>query len=222
MWTVIDGLTGSGKTWLQTRLLRQEWKLGAVVYVNYNVFFNKENDDINRYYNIDELYHLKKAVIGLDDAQALVGFWKNMPGSFRDKIALHRHHHLDFFSTTQDFMNMHIQIRRNVHVLYRCQTIFRFPAKDRVKPILQLIRVVKKERRLSDNQDSIKFKKVGWSRLHLISRYWTRKLYDTYEDIGAERFLCKIKWEKKQGQKHGQWRGKIYSKSLLNSGKARL
>lgn len=222
MWIVIDGLTGSGKTWLQTRLLRKEWRAGQSLYVNYFVKFNQDNEGVNRYHNIDELYHLTKAVIGIDDAQKLAGFWLSMPISFRDKIALHRHHHLDIISTTQDFMNMHVQIRRNVHILYRCQTIFRFPRKDSVRPILQLIRIVKKERRLSDNADTIKFKKVGYAKLHLISRFWTRDYYNTYEDIGAERFLCKIKWEKKLGQKHGRWMGKIYSKAMVNSGKARL
>lgn len=222
MWIVIDGLAGSGKTWLQTRILRKEWKTGADVYVNYQVKFSEDNIGVNRYHNFDEIYHLTRAVVGVDDAQKMAGFWMQMPIAFRDKIALHRHHNLDFVSTTQDFMNMHIQIRRNVHVIYRCQTIFRFPIKDSVRPILQLIRIVKKERKLSDQADSIKFKKIGWAKLHLISRFWTRDYYNTYEDIGAERFLCKIKYEKKQGQKKGFWLGKIYSKSLVNSGRARL
>ena len=222
MWIVIDGLAGSGKTWLQTRILRREWQAGTDIYVNYQVKFSNENEGVYRYHNFDEIYHLTKAVIGVDDAQKMAGYWLQMPIAFRDKIALHRHHHLDFISTTQDFMNMHVQIRRNVHVLYRCQTIFRFPRQDSVRPILQLIRVVKKERRLSDDADSIRFRKVGHASLHFISRYWTREYYNTYEDIGAERFLCKIKYEKKIGQKSGHWTGKIYSKSLVNSGKARL
>lgn len=222
MWIVIDGLAGSGKTWLQTRLIRKEWQRGSAVYVNYNVKFSEDNEDITRYNNLDELYHLSVATVGIDDAQKLAGFWLQMPITFRDKIALHRHHNLDIISTTQDFMNMHIQIRRNVHILYRCQTLLRFPMNDRVKPIFQWIRVVKKERKLSDDADSIRFKKVGRAKWHFISRFWTRKYYDTYEDIGAERFLCKIKYEKKLGSLSGRWVGKIYSKSLVNNGKARL
>jgi len=225
MWVVIDGLAGAGKTWLQTRLIRNEWKRGANIFVNYQVLFSDENERVQRYHNFDELYHLNRAIIGVDDAQKMAGHWLGMPIAFRDKIALHRHHHLDFFSTTQDFMNMHIQIRRNVHVLYRCQTMLRFPIKDSVRPILQIIRVVKKERKLSDDADSIKFVKVGRAKYHLISRYWTKNYYNTYEDIGAERFLCKIKYEKKLSQGKtvkGSWLGKIYSKSLVNSGKARL
>jgi len=222
MWIVIDGLAGSGKTWLQTRLLRKEWKMGADIHVNYQVKFSESNDGVNRFHLIDDLYHLSKGCVGIDDAQKMAGYWSQMPISFRDKIALHRHHELDFYSTTQDFMNMHIQIRSNVHIIYRCQSIFRFPRNDRVKPILQLIRTVRKERRLSNDADSIRFKQVGWPRLHLISRYWTKNYYNTYEDIGAERFLCKIKYEKKLNQKKGYWLAKIYSKSLVNSGKARL
>ena len=222
MWIVIDGLVGSGKTWLQTRLLRKEWLSGSDIYVNYQIKFSEENIGVNRYHNFDEIYHLTKAVVGVDDAQKMAGHWLSMPIAFRDKIALQRHHLLDFISTTQDFMNMHIQIRRNVHIIYRCQTIFRYPRKDRIRPLIQMIRITKKERSLSDDADSIKFKKVGYSQFHFISRLWTRDYYNTYEDIGAERFLCKIKYEKKRGQKQGSWFGKLYSKSLVNSGKARL
>lgn len=222
MWIVIDGLAGAGKTWLQTRLLKKEWENGSALYVNYNVKFNDTNEGITRYSNIDELYHLTRATIGIDDAQKLAGFWISMPISFRDKIALHRHHELDVISTTQDFMNMHVQIRRNVHVLYRCQSLFRFPRNDRVKPVIQWIRVVKKERKLADDADSIKFQMVGRAKWYFISRFWTKKYYDTYEDIGAERFLCKLSYQKKIGEKKGKWLMKIYSKDLINAGKSRL
>jgi len=222
MWTVIDGLAGSGKTWLQTRLARKGWLRGADIWANYNINFGHDNDGVNRYNHLDEIFHLTKAILVIDDAQKLAGYWQGMPITFRDKIAEHRHDHLDVLSTTQDFMNMHIQIRRNVHLLYRCQSLFRFPPDDRVKPIIQWIRVIKKERRLSDNADSIRFRKVGRARWHFISRFWTKIYYDTYENLSAERFICKLKYLKKPQSKEGEWLLKIYDKDLINSGRARI
>lgn len=222
MWVVIEGLAGSGKSWLQTMLLRIEWKRGAEVYANYNLMFSKENEDIHRFHILDEIYHLTKAVVGIDDIQDLAGHWVSMPVSFRNKIAHHRHNHLDFYTNTQDFNNLHVQLRRNVHEIYRCQMVFRWPRKDRVKPLLQITRVIKKIRQVSGDNDAIKFKKVGRAKFYFISRLWTRSYYDTYSNIDFNKFICSIKYEKKLGMKRGIWLGKIYSRDLVDRGKARM
>jgi len=49
-----------------------------------------------------------------------------------------------------------------------------------------------------------------------VSKYWTKTLYNTYADIGFERFICRIKLDK------NKWLGKVYSRELINQGKARL
>ena len=140
MWTVIEGLTGSGKTWLQTQLIRKEWLNGADAWVNYPVNFSDDNNGVFRWHALEEIFHLNKAIVGIDEAQELVGFWQSMPVSFRSKIAQHRKHFLDFYTTTQDFNNIHIQLRRNVHEIYRCESLARFPRKDRIKPLFQIIK----------------------------------------------------------------------------------
>lgn len=224
MWTVIEGLTGSGKTWLQTRLIRKEWLQGADAWVNYPVNFSDDNNGVYRWHALEEIFHLNKAIVGIDEAQELVGFWQSMPVSFRSKIAQHRKHFLDFYTTTQDFNNIHVQLRRNVHEIFRCESILRFPRKDRIKPIIQIIKVIKKVRAIKGDNDAIKFVAVGWPKYFIISRLWTREYYNTYADIGFERFICKIKFELKPERKRreGQWILKVYSRDLVNQGKARL
>jgi len=224
MITVIRGLTGSGKTWLQTRLIRKEWKLGAGVHVNYPVKFSDKNENIKRWHNLDELYNISNGIIGIDEGQKLFDShqWFNLPKGFADKIAQHRKHHVDIFTTTQDFANIDVIVRRNVHELYTCQSILRFPKKDRVKPIIQVIRITKQIRQLTSNVERIQWKYVSRGKLYFISRFWTKEFYNTFADVGMTKFICSIKYQKKPNEKTGKWFGKIYSRNLVNRGKARL
>lgn len=222
MWIVIDGLAGSGKTWFQTRLMRKAWKRGAVVWANYSLDFNETNEDVHRFYLIEETYHLSDAVLGFDEIQDLVGHWMSMPISFRNKIAHHRHNYLDVLCNTQDFNDLHVELRRNVHERYRCESLLRLPRSDSVKPFLQLIRVIHKTRQIKSDNDDIRFQKKGRPRLFLLSRFWTKQYYNTHANIDFNRFLCKLEYEKKPNQKKGLWIAKIYSRDLVSRGKARL
>lgn len=222
MWVVIDGLAGSGKTWFQTKLIREDWRQGSKVHANYKLTFSDKNEDIYRFYTIDETYHLNKGVLAFDEMQDLAGHWQGMPISFRNKIAHHRHQMLDVYSTTQDFNDLHVELRRNVHVRYRCESLLRFPNKDSVLPILQILRVTKKTRQIKQDNDDIRFMKFGRSKLYFISRYWTKKYYNTHANIDFNRFICKVEYEKKPQQKKGKWIVKIYSRDLVSRGKARI
>jgi hypothetical protein len=216
MIVVITGLTGSGKTWFMTRLMLKDWKQGADIYANFPLFFPNENERINRWHNLDELYNLTGGVIAIDEGQKLFDArrWGSLPISFSEKIAQHRKHFLDIYTTTQDIGHIDLRIRSNIHELYNCQSIFRWPKNDRVKPILQLIKITKKQRILSDG-DRLQWERK--SKKHFfISRLWTKELYNTYGDIGFEKYICRIKRE------NNKWKAKIYSRNLINSGKARL
>lgn len=217
MITVITGLTGSGKTWYMTKLIHRDWQRGAKVFANFPLTFNEHNDDIQRWHNLDELYHLSRGVIAIDEGQKLFDArrWGSLPVSFAEKIAQHRKDFLDIYTTTQDIGHIDVRIRSNIHELYNCQTIFRFPRNERQHPILQLVRITRKERQVSSDTDRIVWRVVN-RRMFFISRYFTKKLYDTYATVGMQRFICRIKREKKG------WYGKIYSRELINSGRARL
>ena len=222
MWIVIEGLAGSGKTWLQTYLMRKEWKRGAEIHANYNIKFSEENERVHRFFAIDELYHLTKSVIGFDEIQDVLGHWMSMPISFRAKIAHHRHHYLDVLCNTQDFNDIHVELRRNVHEVYRCQSLFRYPYKDSAKPLFQIIRVIFKTRQAGDDNDRIKFKKQGRARFYFLSRLWTKEYYETFANIEQQQFLCKLSYEKKISNKTGTWKIKTIDRDLINSGKRRV
>lgn len=215
---VITGLTGSGKTLLATRLMRKEWKLGAKIFVNYQVAFDAENTNINRWHQLDELYHLNNGLIGIDEGQKLFDArrWASLPVSFAEKIAQHRKHHIDIITTTQDLAHIDVRIRQNIHTLYHCFSLFRYPQNDRVKPIFQLIKIIRKARTINADSERINWQKDGRQKFMFVSRFWTKEYYNTYADIGFNRFLCRIKFQDKK------WIAKIYSRDLVNQGKARL
>jgi hypothetical protein len=216
MIVVITGLTGSGKTWLMTRLMLSDWKNGANIYPNFQLNFPNNNERVERWHNLDETYIIKNGVIAIDEGQKLFDAhrWASLPVSFSEKIAQHRKQFLDIYTTTQDIGHIDLRVRSNIHELFNCQSVFRFPQNDRVKPILQLIKVVRKKRVISIN-DRLVWEKVN-TKYHFISRFFTKDLYNTYSDVGMNKFLCKIIRDKKN------WKIKIYSRDLVNRGKARL
>lgn len=217
MITVITGLTGSGKTWYMTKLIHRDWQRGAKIFANMPLTFNENNDDITRWHNLDELYHLNRGVIAIDEGQKLFDArrWASLPVSFAEKIAQHRKDFLDIYTTTQDIGHIDVRIRQNIHELYNCQSVFRWPRNERQHPILQLVRITRKARQITTDTERLSWKIVN-RKMFFISRLFTKKLYDTYATVGMERYLCRIKREKKE------WRAKIYSRDLVNSGKARL
>lgn len=217
MITVITGLTGSGKTWFMTRLMYYEWQRGASIFTNFPVNFNEDNTDIQRWHNLDELYHLTGGIIAIDEGQKLFDArrWQSLPVSFMEKIAQHRKHGLDIYTTTQDLGHIDVRVRSNIHELYNAQSIFRWPKNDRVKPILQLVKITKKKRIITADTDRLAWQKIA-HKFHLISRFWTKDLYNTYGDIGFERYICKIR------KRNGKWQAKIFARDLVNQGKARI
>jgi len=218
MIVVITGLTGSGKTWLMTRLMLQDWKQNASIYSNFPLYFPNDNERVTRFHQLDELYRLTNGVIAIDEGQKLFDArrWGSLPVSFAEKIAQHRKHYLDIYTTTQDFGHIDVRVRQNVHELYNCYSVFRFPRNDRVKPLLQIIRIIRKQRKMTNDSERVTWVRVKRAKFYFISRFWTRELYNTYGDIGFERYNTRIKFERKK------WVAKIYARDLINQGKARL
>jgi len=208
-----------------TRHLLIDAKYGADVHVNYPIMNFPIGCKTSRWHQLAELYDLKGGVIGIDEAQKLFDArrWASLPQSFTDKISQHRKHHLDIYTTTQDLGHIDLRVRSNVHELYRCVSLYRFPKNERVKPAFQIIQVMKKKR-----QHSLETERLTWypawkrPRLYYISKFWTKTYYDTYADVGLDKLLCKVKFEQKPGQKKGSWMIKIYDRDLVNRGKARL
>lgn len=215
---LIQGLTGAGKTWFMTRLIHKEWLAGAKIYNNFPLCFENQNENTQRWYNLTEIYYLQNGIIAIDEAQKLLDArrWASLPLSFAEMIAQHRKHHLDIYTTTQHISHIDVRMRTLVHELYECKNIFRFPRNERSYPILQFISVIHRKRLSNDENGRITWSKFGRTKFFFISKYFTKKLYESYADVGFNRYVCKTKFEKKR------WLTKIYSRELVNSGKARL
>jgi len=198
MITVIDGLTGSGKTYLMSRLLLKARKLGENIYCNVSLNFPNENAGVFRWHALSETFNIIHGVIGIDEGQKLFDArnWAELPITFADKIASHRHQSLDIITTTQDFGHIDVRIRSNVHERYSCHSVFRFPKNERSKPIFQVIRITRKQRSF-DDMNGIKWSQLA-TRTYFISKFWTKPLYDTYADINLSHFICQIKRDKKK------------------------
>lgn len=220
---LVEGLTNSGKTFFLTRLLKQEWDHGTEIYPNFNLWYDEEKTRINKWHSLPEIYHLYNGIIAIDEAQKLLEArrWASLPLSFAEKIAQHRKHALDIYTTSQSLSHVDKRFRDLIHELYYCSSVFRFPRNERVKPIFQFITVKKKTRKMFADGRVLWIPEKKTKRF-FISKYWTKTYYNTYQDIGLSRFLCKAKYEKKPDQKRGKWTAKIYSRELVNSGRARL
>lgn len=198
MITVITGLTGSGKTWFMTRLALKRRKLGDTIFANLSFQFPNDNEGVVRWHALSETFNLTHGVICIDEGQKLFDAhsWPFLPMAFAEKIASHRHQGIDILTTTQDFGHIDIRVRSNVHELYHCQTVFRFPKNDRVKPLLQITKITKKQRSF-DDVSGIKWSIVN-KKTYFISKYFTKELYNTYANIDLSHFICHIKRDKKK------------------------
>lgn len=212
MWVVLEGAAGSGKTWLMTRLIKEQTKKTKLpAWLNYPVEF-----DYNHFSELPEIYHLKKAIIGVDEIQDLAGYWMYMPVTFRNQIAHHRHNDILIYTAGQDFHDLHVQIRRNVHERYLCRSALRFPKDERFLPFIQIIRVKKKVKVHSKGGDDLRYQTVGHTKTYFISRFWTRKLYDTHQNIDFEQYLTTFTLNARSpGQKI--WTLKITNRDLINN-----
>lgn len=215
MITVITGLTGSGKTWFMSKIALKRRKLGDTIYPNLSFNFPNNNEGVIRWHSLSETFNLTNGVIFIDEGQKLFDAhnWMYLPVAFADKIASQRHQGLDIFTTTQDFGHIDVRVRSNVHELYHCQKIFRFPKNERVKPMLQITKVVKKERSFDDS-NGIKWTITG-KKVYFISKYFTKEIYNTYANIDLSHFLCQIKRDKKK------WLIVLQSRQLANQRKGR-
>lgn len=219
---VIEGLAGSGKTWLMSRLVRKEWKRGYKIYPGFPMWFDEARTRINRWHNLDETYRLKHGIICIDEGQKILSAdnWRRLPLPFKDLISTHRHYFLDIFTTTQNVRLIDIYIRRNIHEIYTCRNLFRFPGNQRVKPFFQIIKSKHKERIMLED-DRVAWKSLS-GRLHFISRFWTKTYYNTYGELRPPRFICQGKYQRKAYTKIGKWSIRMINRELIDRGKRRI
>jgi hypothetical protein len=219
---LIEGLNGSGKTYLMAHMLEWEYKkYKAELYVNFPLKFGSE-DRVIEWSALEELQHLtakreeKYRIIGIDESQKLLDChrWASLNPAFREMLAQHRKFSLDVYTTTQSISHVDKRLRDLVGELYHCESVFRWPADQRQKPVLQWVNVYKMERRQTEDNRSVWRRKKR--QIVLISKFWSKELYNTYGTIGLSHYLLKV------CRKKSKLFGKLYSRNLVNSGKARL
>lgn len=216
MITIIDGVSGSGKTYFLTELLYKRWKKGEEIKSNYKLFFSEDSEGVGYFLTLGETYGLCNCTIALDEAQKLLNNhkWYLLPLNFAELIAGHRHDRIDIMTTTQNFYNLDPVMRRNVGGWYRCVRVFRFPFSDKYHPWLQWTRVIKMDKRDTLNQDTGWFKsRVRWLFIGKIF-FWRKIKYDTFGSIDLSEYLCQL-----QLKKNAKPKLVIASRQMINSGK---
>lgn len=218
-----EGATGGGKSWFVVNILvKPQWEKGTHIYPNFSMWFDDEFTNITRWHVLDDTYHISNGIIVIDEAQKLLNArrWASLPSAFADKIAEHRHHRVDIISMAQDISHIDVRLRSNIHEVYNCQSIVRFPRNERKRPWFEILRVFKKVRMPTTDSGLLRWKRVGSTKFYILSKFFTKTYYDTYGVIGSNEFACKIML-KTEGEKQ-VWKAKIYSNEMINSGKSRL
>lgn len=218
MITAITGMHGTGKTFLMVHeFLHKHWLAGGHV-ISYNqMLFSPDNERTLRFYQLSDLYGAREAIIGFPELQKLLNAdsWRSMPAMFRDLLSEHRHSRLNIVGDTQDLMLIDINFRRHISEVFHCRTVMRFPKNEAVLPIFQWIRVQKKVRRFDTAGSQVFFKDIGSEKNYFISSLWTKKLYDTYEELRPDKFEIWVK------QIKGKFMIRMVNRELIQSGQVR-
>lgn len=221
---LITGATGSGKTWWGVNaLIWKSWKKNNCDILTNTPFTFPKEAGVKTFRQIYDIYletgsKERGKVIFIDEGQKLFSAdkWRSFPDTFKDKLTQGRKHHLDFITTTQHISQIDVFYRRLVHVWYDVENIFRYPADDeKNEPLIQIVRIIERGRERTQSAEELRWtiKKI---RLRVISKLWTRSLYDTFKDVGLEKYLCKII------HKDNKWTAKFYDRVLVERGRARL
>jgi len=148
---------------------------------------------IGYYDDISELIELKDGIILMDEAQNLLDSrnWENLPIEFSNKLRQHRKHNLDLYATTQNMGTIDINMRRLVQRWSHCNDIFAL-LWLRNPSWLSVHR--RDEKDIDELYNKVDDLVVTTKKTHLffISKFFTRRIYDTLYDIGFKAY--KIVW----------------------------
>lgn len=218
MITAITGLHGTGKTWfLVNKFLYPHWLAGGNVVAFNELLFSPDNERVQRFWQLSDLYGINDATIGFPELQKLLSAesWRSLPGPFRDLLSEHRHSKLNIVGDTQNLMLIDIGLRRHISEVYHCRTVIRLPLDERKLPIIHWIRVQKKIQRFDNSGTHVLFKNVGGEANYFISTLWTKTLYNTYEKLKTAKFCIWVERIKKK------WNVKMINRELIQSGRVR-
>lgn len=148
---------------------------------------------ISYFEEISEILDIRDGLILIDEGQALFDSrnWESMPDEFANKLRQHRKHSLDLYVTTQNLGTIDINYRRLVQVWQHCSERFALFGVRNPSLISLHALETKDIDKLYNNVDDLLVPSIDISTFY-ISRFWTKRLYDTLYDVGFKRF--KIEW----------------------------
>ncbi len=199
---LIDGNPNAGKSLWMNILVYKRYLRGEQPFLNWGV--NYGEGFVERWNEFDEVLDVnsddgKPRFIGVDEAYKIFDAhkWMSLPTSFSEKLAEHRHDGLVLYTATQNFGDLDLRVRNKVSTWFHVKEVFRFPFDQRVKPWIQLSVVHERKRAIIKEQD--RWITVSKKRLW-ISRFFTKKLYDTYANLKLSKYICKLKIDTRKGK----------------------
>lgn len=125
----IAGLTGSGKTYVMTRMgieMLRKAKPHVKLYATYHITCPELQDRIFYFRSLKVFYELENAIVLLDDAPVWFNSrnWNNLPPEVQIKIIEHRKDCLKIICTAQFWDGVDKNLRENAHRYYEVNKIF--------------------------------------------------------------------------------------------------
>lgn len=150
--------------------------------------------------DITELIEIRDGIIVMDEAQNLLDArnWESLPLEFSNKLRQHRKHNLDLFATTQNMGTIDINMRRLVQRWSHCKDIFALFWLRNPSWLTVHRREYKDIDFLYNTVDDLQVPTLK-STYFIISKFFTKRLYDTLYDIGFNAY--KIIWLQKNQRK---------------------
>lgn len=120
---ILTGIPGSGKTYILTAKAKQFLDQGREVWCNKG--YTIKDDRVHYYSKIEELTHLRDAIILMDEAQVYLNArkWEVLDESFIYLLQQHRHYGLDIWGTVQNIRRLDVVMRELVAFYYECSSI---------------------------------------------------------------------------------------------------
>lgn len=208
------GKTGSGKTLSMVNAVYPRWLGGADIYSNielnfkintnrkiknavrllYSKIIKKEYKPINTgrifyFHDLDEIKHIKNAVILLDEGQEFLGAydWRTNDQDFIRKLRMQRKQRLDIYTTSQNIGAIDLNYRKLVQGLYYCRGRFHTPLTYHYiiekKHIYELY---------NQNIDDLKIKTKETLKRFIFKKIFNKNLYNTLEEVSSKKL--KIVW----------------------------
>jgi len=200
---IISGLTGSGKTYMMTRLaLKHSERVPEVpIYANYHFkdsVFAKQPHYFSSPKQLEDIQH---AIVLIDDGAIWFNArnWREFSYEMQYKIINNRKDGLKIYITTQYMRGLDSVIRENCHYYYECKKVM--GSDEYAKKVWGLI---KASQYYPDLYDKVKRRPI--STKYFLIRQKFVDTYDTYEKIERKPLTTKelsqeVKIERKESRR---------------------